>query len=106
MLAAELTRARLVLVGGYEFTTLQQESQNKHDFWNGSLQWNITPATSVRLFAGGNRPGLKCISGVCRVFPAFQGVKLEVVVRLSAFILMCIGIEIIWNGYSALIAAH
>ena len=27
---------------------------------------------------------------------------LEVLVRLSAFILMCIGIEIIWNGYSAL----
>jgi len=31
---------------------------------------------------------------------------LEVVVRLSAFILMCIGIEIIWTGYSALIAVH
>jgi len=32
---------------------------------------------------------------------------LEVMVRLSAFILMCIGIEIIWNGYSALTAtAH
>jgi multiple antibiotic resistance protein len=29
---------------------------------------------------------------------------LEVLVRLSAFILMCIGIEIVWNGYSALIA--
>ncbi len=28
----------------------------------------------------------------------------EVLVRLSAFILMCIGIEIIWSGYSALIA--
>jgi len=27
---------------------------------------------------------------------------LEVMVRLSAFILMCIGIEIIWTGYSAL----
>jgi multiple antibiotic resistance protein len=26
----------------------------------------------------------------------------DVLVRLSAFILMCIGIEIIWNGYSAL----
>jgi multiple antibiotic resistance protein len=26
----------------------------------------------------------------------------NVLVRLSAFILMCIGIEIIWNGYSAL----
>ncbi|MGH8137977.1 MAG: MarC family protein [Steroidobacteraceae bacterium] len=30
----------------------------------------------------------------------------EVVVRLSAFILMCIGIEIIWNGYSTLMPAH
>jgi multiple antibiotic resistance protein len=31
---------------------------------------------------------------------------LEVLVRLSAFILMCIGIEIIWSGYSTLIAPH
>jgi multiple antibiotic resistance protein len=31
---------------------------------------------------------------------------LEVLVRLSAFILMCIGIEIIWNGYSTLTALH
>jgi multiple antibiotic resistance protein len=31
---------------------------------------------------------------------------LEVLVRLSAFILMCIGIEIIWSGYSALTGAH
>jgi multiple antibiotic resistance protein len=30
----------------------------------------------------------------------------EVLVRLSAFILMCIGIEIIWQGYSALTALH
>ena len=30
---------------------------------------------------------------------------LEVLVRLSAFILMCIGIEIIWNGYSTLTGA-
>ena len=28
----------------------------------------------------------------------------EVLVRLSAFILMCIGIEIIWNGYTGLMA--
>jgi multiple antibiotic resistance protein len=31
---------------------------------------------------------------------------LEVLVRLSAFILMCIGIEIVWNGYSTLTANH
>lgn len=29
----------------------------------------------------------------------------NVLVRLSAFILLCIGIEIIWSGYSALVAA-
>jgi len=31
---------------------------------------------------------------------------LEVLVRLSAFFLMCIGIETIWNGWSALNIAH
>jgi multiple antibiotic resistance protein len=31
---------------------------------------------------------------------------LEVLVRLSAFILMCIGIEIVWNGYSMLTGAR
>jgi multiple antibiotic resistance protein len=31
---------------------------------------------------------------------------LEVLVRLSAFILMCIGIEIVWNGFSALTGFH
>jgi multiple antibiotic resistance protein len=31
---------------------------------------------------------------------------LEVLVRLSAFILMCIGIEIIWNGVSSLTGLH
>jgi multiple antibiotic resistance protein len=30
----------------------------------------------------------------------------EVLVRLSAFILMCIGIEFLWSGYLALKAAH
>jgi multiple antibiotic resistance protein len=30
----------------------------------------------------------------------------EVLVRLSAFILMCIGIEFLWSGYLELVAAH
>jgi multiple antibiotic resistance protein len=29
----------------------------------------------------------------------------SVLVRLSAFILLCIGIQILWNGYSTLTAA-
>jgi multiple antibiotic resistance protein len=37
---------------------------------------------------------------------ALGATGLEVLVRLSAFILMCIGIEIVWNGYSALVGPH
>ncbi len=72
---------KLVVAGGYEFTTLSTELANQHHFFNGTVQWNITPATSLRLFLGGQRPGLKCISGLCRVFPAFNGAKVELVIR-------------------------
>ena len=51
-------------------------------FFNGSVQWNFTTASSLRLFAGGTRGGLRCISGVCREFPPFTGALLELVVRL------------------------
>jgi hypothetical protein len=74
--------SKLSATVGYEFTTSEQEVHNTHDFLNGSVQWNITPSTSVSLFGGGQRPGLKCISGVCRIFPAFQGARLDLVVRL------------------------
>ena len=73
---------KLVLSAGYEFTTIAKEQANTHHFFNGQILWNITSGTSLALFAGGNRPGLKCVSGVCRDFPAFQGVRLEFVLRL------------------------
>jgi hypothetical protein len=71
------------LVGtlGWEWTTRPSPNVNQH-YFNGALQWNITTASSIRLFAGGTRGGLKCISGICRTFPPFTGVRLEVVVRL------------------------
>jgi hypothetical protein len=71
------------LVGtlGLEWSTRPSPNVN-HVFLNGALQYNVTPASSIRLFAGGTRGGLKCISGVCRDFPAFTGARLEVVVRL------------------------
>ncbi|HEY1586920.1 MAG TPA: DUF6029 family protein [Polyangia bacterium] len=66
---------------GYEWTTLQSTAATHH-YFNGALQWNITTASSIRVFVGGTRGGLKCISGVCRVFPPFTGARLELVVRL------------------------
>ncbi len=72
----------LVAAAGYEWTTFPDASVRTHHFFNGSVQWNITTASSIRVFVGGNRGGLRCISGVCRDFPAFSGARLELVVRL------------------------
>lgn len=66
---------------GYEWSTLASTAATHH-FFNGALQWNFTTASSLRLFVGGTRGGLKCISGVCRVFPPFSGARLELVVRI------------------------
>jgi hypothetical protein len=71
----------LVFSLGYEWSTRPSPRINQH-FFNGSVQYNITTATSIRVFAGGTRGGLRCISGVCRDFPSFTGALLELVVRL------------------------
>jgi hypothetical protein len=71
----------LIFVLGYEWSTRPSPRANQH-FFNGSVQWNITTATSIRLWAGGTRGGLRCISGICRDFPAVTGAVLDLVVRL------------------------
>jgi multiple antibiotic resistance protein len=37
------------------------------------------------------------------IVPALGASGTKVLIRLSAFILLCIGIQIVWNGYSALV---
>ncbi len=68
-----------VVTVGYEFN--DRPPQKQTSFFNASAVWNITSATSLTLFVGGQRPGLKCVSGVCRTFPAFNGARLELVAR-------------------------
>lgn len=64
---------------GYEYST---EGGDWKHFYNGLLQYRVTTDTVIRTFVGQTRPALRCVSGVCRQFPAFEGAKLEVVVRL------------------------
>jgi multiple antibiotic resistance protein len=65
----------------------------------------------LALIGGGAVAGLLAISATIYVAYRFAG-KIEtllgqngtnVLVRLSAFILLCIGIEILWSGYSGLV---
>lgn len=71
-------------------------------------------ATELALHAIGALAGLFAIAVTIYIAYRFAesfarllgATGLEVMVRLSAFILMCIGIEIIWTGYTALTGAH
>ena len=58
----------------------------------GSARWRLTIYVCYR-FAD-------------RMVAALGASGTNVLVRLSAFILLCIGIQIIWSGYSALTGGH
>jgi hypothetical protein len=67
-----------VFTQGFEYTTLVGLPTY---YWNGSLLYRITADSNVRLFVGQQRGGLRCVSGVCKLFPAFEGARAEVTVR-------------------------
>ena len=69
----------LTVAGGYDYTT--EPTQPKRDYWNATVGWDLTPSSSLGLLVGSMRGGLKCISGVCRVLPPFEGVKLSATLR-------------------------
>jgi peroxiredoxin len=71
--------ARLAASAGYDYTT--EPTQPKRDYFHGNVAWDLTPSSSLRLFVGAARGGLRCVSGVCRVFPPFEGVKLTLTLR-------------------------
>ena len=62
----------------------QERWENKQtDFVGGGVKYHITPATYINARLGQNRPGVKCISGTCRYFPAFSGAQVVLVGRFS-----------------------
>jgi hypothetical protein len=69
---------KYVFSQGFEYTTLQGLPNL---YFNGSARWNFRSDSSVVVFVGEQRGGLRCISGVCRVFPAFEGMRMELTVR-------------------------
>lgn len=69
---------KLTAAFGYEYTTIFGEHKN---FFNGQILYRYTTDKIIRVFAGQSRPALRCVSGVCRQFPAFEGAKVEAVLR-------------------------
>ena len=50
-------------------------------YYAGIVSLDLWDSQQMRVTAGTQRGGLKCVAGVCRIFPAFKGAKLEWVAR-------------------------
>jgi hypothetical protein len=48
---------------------------------NGSLTYKFSEKSNIKILAGQQRGGLRCVNGVCRIFPAFEGVRAELTLR-------------------------
>jgi len=48
---------------------------------NGQIGYRITSDSSISLFVGQRRGALRCVGGVCRVFPPFEGAALDLTLR-------------------------
>lgn len=67
-----------VLTHGFEYTT---QDGFPTIYNNGSILWRFTTQNNVRFFVGQQRGGLRCVSGICRLFPAFSGARVELTLR-------------------------
>jgi hypothetical protein len=50
-------------------------------YFNGQVTYKFTQSSSVGVFVGQRRGALRCVGGVCRVFPPFEGARLDATVR-------------------------
>ena len=50
-------------------------------YYAGILSWNATESLIVKSTIGSQRGGLKCVGGVCRVYPSFSGYQLSLIMN-------------------------
>ena len=67
-----------VITQGFEYTTTNAQPTY---YWNGNVYYRFDGGSNLRVLAGQQRGGLRCVSGVCRIFPAYEGVRAELTVR-------------------------
>lgn len=48
---------------------------------NGGMTYKFTKDSNLKVLVGQQRGGLRCVNGVCRIFPAFEGARIELTVR-------------------------
>lgn len=69
---------RVSLAFGVEYDS---RPDTPNHFFNVMAAYRPMDALSLGLFAGQRRGALRCVGGVCRVYPPFEGARLDVTVR-------------------------
>ncbi|HEY8943713.1 MAG TPA: DUF6029 family protein, partial [Polyangiaceae bacterium] len=69
---------RLSLAVGIEYDT---RPEVPNTYVNAMASYRPSDAVSLGLFAGQRRGALRCVGGVCRVYPPFEGARLDLTVR-------------------------
>lgn len=67
-----------VLAQGFEYTT---KVGFPTYYFNGSVLYRFSEKSNIKVLVGQQRGGLKCVSGVCKIFPAFEGARAELTLR-------------------------
>lgn len=67
-----------VVAQGFEYTSLIGFPTY---YFNGSVLYRFTSDSNLKVFFGQQRGGLKCVSGICKIFPTFEGARVELTLR-------------------------
>ena len=67
-----------VFTQGFEYTTMIGQPRL---YFNGAVLYKFTSSSNVRIFGGEQRGAFRCASGICRLFPAFEGARVELTLR-------------------------
>lgn len=75
----------IAIIGTYEYddnNSGQFTTNHKKNFYSGTLIIHPLDELYMKIFYGSTAGGVKCSSGVCKNFPAFEGLRAELVIRL------------------------
>ena len=66
----------------FSYTNENSSPSIRQFYFAGELKINLNRYGALKLFFGNSRGGLRCVSGLCRVFPPFEGFRTELLFRI------------------------
>jgi hypothetical protein len=55
--------------------------KDKKNWYAAQIEIKLFHANSIRIFYGSNKGGVKCSGGICKFFPPFEGLRIDVLFR-------------------------